>query len=106
MAINGIDPRPALATVQPRTSQEGRVAPRDTQAAPKPASAAVPAAATVLGESLAAEPPAGTDPALWAVLTSEERAYFAQVQSLGPLTYGRGERAPALPRGGRIDVQV
>ncbi|HEX9108885.1 MAG TPA: hypothetical protein VF832_16680 [Longimicrobiales bacterium] len=53
-----------------------------------------------------AEAPAGTDPALWAVLTGEERAYFARFQALGPLTYAPRTPAPtqAIPRGGRLDV--
>ncbi len=58
-----------------------------------------------------AEAPAGTDPELWSVLTSEERAYFARTASTGPLTYSKmmtqGDRPTAgLPRGGRVDVRV
>jgi hypothetical protein len=55
-----------------------------------------------------AEPPAGTDPALWAVLTGEERSFFARYQSLGPLTYGPKTPSPAqgIARGGRLDITV
>lgn len=56
-----------------------------------------------------AEAPAGTDPALWQVLSHEERVHFARFQALGPLTYGRSTPAPAqsaIPRGGRLDVRV
>ena len=35
------------------------------------------------------EPPPGTDPALWSVLSGEERAFFAKAGAMGPLTYGR-----------------
>jgi hypothetical protein len=57
--------------------------------------------------------PEGTDPALWSILTSEERAYFANNASSGPLTYSKimmPNRSPsaALPavRGGRVDVRA
>jgi len=57
-----------------------------------------------------AEAPPGTDPALWSVLTSDERAFFARTAALGPLTYGRLKAAsqpvaPA-PRGVRLDVRA
>jgi hypothetical protein len=55
------------------------------------------------------EAPGGTDPALWSVLTSEERSFFARARSMGPLTYGPGSAADAAPGvrlGGRIDVKV
>ena len=57
-----------------------------------------------------AEAPAGTDPALWSVLTTDERNFFAKTASLGPLTYGR-IKAGAMPttpsvRGGRLDVRA
>lgn len=57
---------------------------------------------------LAALAPPGTDPTLWSVLTAEERAYFEQVQALGPVTYGPGSSVgdSAAPRGSRIDVKV
>lgn len=57
-----------------------------------------------------AEAPPGTDEALWSVLTSEERAFFAKTAALGPLTYGRikaaAAPAPAAPRGVRLDVRA
>ncbi len=70
--------------------------------------------------SLPAEAPAGTDPALWGVLTSEERSFFAKSATSGPLTYGRvaagvqalqGNTAAAnafgaAARGGRLDVKA
>ncbi len=56
-----------------------------------------------------AEAPPGTDPALWSVLTSAERSFFASAQPAGPLTYGRtnhGKVSPGLGLGGRFDVRV
>jgi hypothetical protein len=84
---------------------------------------ATPAAASPLGapqRSLPAEAPAGTDPELWGVLTSEERTFFAKAVQSGPLTYGRmaagvqalqGNAAAAnafaaASRGGRLDVRA
>jgi hypothetical protein len=59
--------------------------------------------------ALPAEPPPGTDPELWSVLSAEERVFFARLGAMGPLTYGRIASAmnaePAIPRGGRLDVR-
>jgi hypothetical protein len=56
------------------------------------------------------EAPEGTDPALWSVLTSDERAFFAKVGAMGPLTYGyvlsQGRSDPPIARGGRLDIRV
>ena len=62
-------------------------------------------------QSVPVEPPPGTDPALWSVLSGEERAFFAKSGAMGPLTYGRALRdmnAAQMPasRGGRLDVKV
>jgi hypothetical protein len=69
-------------------------------------------------QSLPAEAPAGTDPALWSVLTGEERAYFAKAAAMGPLTYSRisagvnalpGSVPPAsagVARGARLDIRA
>jgi hypothetical protein len=57
-----------------------------------------------------AEPPPGTDPELWSVLTTEERQFFAKSSALGPLTYGRikaaTQPAPPAARGVRLDVRA
>ena len=57
-----------------------------------------------------ADAPPGTDPALWSVLTSDERQFFAKTASLGPLTYGRLKAAshptPPAARGVRLDIRV
>ena len=69
-------------------------------------------------QSLQTEAPAGTDPALWSVLTGEERAFFAKAAATGPLTYSRisagvnalqGNVPPANPgvsRGARLDIRA
>jgi hypothetical protein len=71
------------------------------------------AAATTTAKSQASvpvEPPEGTDPALWSVLSADERAFFAKAGAMGPLTYGKalreqnGQQLPAF-RGGRLDVK-
>jgi hypothetical protein len=80
--------------------------------APAPAPAAKPAttSSTTSSTSVPVEPPEGTDPALWSVLSSDERAYFAKAGAMGPLTYGKalremnGSQLPAF-RGGRLDVK-
>jgi hypothetical protein len=58
-----------------------------------------------------AEAPAGTDPAFWSVLTTEERNFFAKTANLGPLTYSRFKEAtaaqtPPAARGVRLDVRA
>ena len=56
----------------------------------------------------AVDAPAGSDPALWAVLTSDERTFFARQAALGPLSYGPRSTGPVAdaPLGQRIDVRV
>jgi hypothetical protein len=78
--------------------------------AARPAAPAAAPSITSAPSTVPAEAPAGTDPALWSVLTTEERAFFAKSASLGPLTYGRIKDAimPAPPaaRGIRLDVRA
>jgi hypothetical protein len=67
-------------------------------------------AATKGTQSVPVEAPEGTDPALWSVLSSDERAFFAKAGAMGPLTYGRAIREmtgvqPPAARGGRLDVK-
>ena len=50
----------------------------------------------------------GPNEGLRAVLNDEERAYFDQIASLGPITYGRNRSAgvtPEVPTGLRLDVR-
>lgn len=63
------------------------------------------------GRNTAGDVPPGTDPELWAVLTTEERAHFTRLRSMGPLTYSTSSSAgPQQPtqarRGVRLDVRV
>lgn len=119
MAINGIT-NPLLAglgSVQrpdvARTNTE-RTQPNGTNAAPIARPALKPQT-PIAGQSAAqsavpVEAPAGTDPSLWSVLTSEERNFFAKTSAMGPLTYSRIKDVtnPVTPaaRGVRLDVRA
>ncbi|MGZ8377582.1 MAG: hypothetical protein ACXW05_02810 [Gemmatirosa sp.] len=106
--------RPLSNGVQPGAAQPGAVRPNGV-AAPAALKPQQPLAAAQ--PSLPAEAPAGTDPALWSVLTGEERAFFAKAAASGPLTYSRisagvnalqGNPVPAAGAriGGRLDVRA
>jgi hypothetical protein len=59
--------------------------------------------------STATPVPDGVDPALWSVLTTEEKAFFQGNLARGPLTYGPGTARAASPgpsAGGRLDIRV
>ena len=84
---------------------EGAAARQADRAQARAASRAVASSAG----AVPAQAPPGTDPALWSVLTGEERSFFARARSMGPLTYGPGasnDPAPGVRLGGRIDVKV
>ena len=71
-------------------------------AQPKAVAAARPDSAAASGLA-----PTGSDPALWSVLTADERAFFAQgTQSVTYAAPDRGTPAPASRLGQRIDVRV
>lgn len=105
--------RPLSNGVQPGAGQAGLVRP---SAVPAPAALRPQQPLAAAQPSLPAEPPAGTDPALWSVLTGEERAFFAKSAAMGPLTYSRisagvhalqGNPAPTgAAIGGRLDVRA
>ncbi|MBV9881306.1 MAG: hypothetical protein JO180_12455 [Gemmatirosa sp.] len=130
MSINGVNNNPLLnglsglrpgqaggtqpGQLRPGVARPGTPAQTGAAALKPQPSLAAPA------QSLPAEAPAGTDPALWSVLTTEERAFFAKAAASGPLTYGRaaaginganamaqnaGNSAYAGLRGGRLDVR-
>jgi hypothetical protein len=115
MSLNGVGGIPATIlrpqeAVRPRVEQERTPGAAATQAQTI-------AKATTTGllaprhEGLPAEAPEGTDPDLWQVLTPQERAYFAKMTAMGPLTYGAASRSSApgetpLARGGRLDVRA
>ena len=60
-------------------------------------------------QSVPVEAPPGTDPALWSVLTSNERSYLASARPAGPLTYSPTKSGPVSAGGllgGLIDLRV
>lgn len=113
MSIEGIQGRvfPSLIPGSPRprdaeTSQGARTGGARESGTPAPTAPAPRAARS--SETVPAEAPAGTDPALWSVLSPDERAFFARARAMGGVTYGPGThtRAAGVPTGGRIDVKV
>lgn len=123
MSINGINSAPLLPnlgatrTEAARTQNTGNtgVAAQQGLTQARTANALKPqtpiAGQGATQSAVPAEPPAGTDPALWNVLTTEERNFFAKTASLGPLTYSRFKEAttaqtPPAARGVRLDVRA
>jgi type II secretory pathway pseudopilin PulG len=123
MSINGINSTPLLPnlgatrTEAARTQNAGNngVATQQGLTQARTANALKPqtpiAGQGATQSAVPAEPPAGTDPALWNVLTTEERNFFAKTASLGPLTYSRFKEAttaqtPPAARGVRLDVRA
>ena len=131
MSLNGINgsPLPSLGSlVRPETARTSND--RNGQGVQHPATshtadraAAAQAAAVralkpqtpIAGQAAAQstvppDAPAGTDPSLWSVLTTEERNFFAKTAAMGPLTYGRikaeSNAAPPSARGVRLDVRA
>lgn len=102
--------RPATGTDGARGRVDHDTArPAGGPAAQAPARASVSSIAQPAQSSLPVAAPPGTDPELWSVLTGEERAFFARVGTMGPLTYGRMTAPPAASpsmRGGRLDVKA
>ena len=115
MNLNGIGNLPGMLRPthpEPRTrvdnGQNGPAVQSQTATLVRPTREA-PAAAD-LAQTLPIEPPAGTDPELWSVLSSEERSFFAKVGNMGPLTYGHlltsARSDQPVMRGGRLDVKA
>lgn len=111
MSVNGI--RGPYGNIPPRPAPAGRPDQATTAARTGVARApqAAPAPATAPANQVSVAPPPGTDPELWTVLTPDERAYFAKLGAMGPLTYGRvlsGQMQPPTPavRGARLDVKA
>jgi hypothetical protein len=99
--------RPDAATARARAEQRPAIAPPSGEAQPVNKGAHSSGAAA----ALPVQAPPGTDPTLWNVLNAEERAFFAKVGAMGPLTYGRvlsGQMAAPTSsmRGGRLDLKV
>ena len=102
----------------PATTPSGGAAAR-TERRPlgsRPAPIATPAASAPervqsAPAAVPAQPPPGTDPDLWNVLSNDERTFFAKLGAMGPLSYGRvlsGQVQPqqAVSRGARLDVKA
>ena len=114
MNVNGIGGSAAQQLLRPQEKPRTNVEQeRATTAAAAPVPARVAASGLLAPRPgvVAPEAPAGTDPELWKVLTTEERSFFARMGNSGPLTYGRqavvasGPQAPMV-RGGRLDVRA
>lgn len=111
MSVNGISSQPVAfpraAVARPQGTPPGQSGGAAHAEASRIAAQPQSAPAGEPTEALTSAPPEGVDPALWSVLTTEERAYFAKVRALGPLTYGPSA-ASTRPqvRGGRVDVTV
>ena len=122
MSLYGIRPTNAgnLAGVQPNKPQQpsnlsvpdARIDQRHAPtSAAAPRNVNAPNGATNASATLPTQPPPGTDPELWSVLSADERVFFAKLGAMGPLTYGRvlsQAQQPSVPgaRGGRLDVKV
>lgn len=116
MSIHGIRSpygaplRPSTTPVRPE--QAGTAGGAQRAGVPAPAQAPGTARTTApAAAGVPVQPPQGTDPELWSVLTQDERTYFAKLGAMGPLTYGRvlsGQlpTTPPLARGGRLDVKA
>ncbi|MCC6774960.1 MAG: hypothetical protein IT360_27580 [Gemmatimonadaceae bacterium] len=117
MSIHGIR-SPYGAPVRPqatpvRPDHAGTAGGAQRAGVPAPAAAPATSRPAVAGAAsgVPVQPPQGTDPELWGVLTQDERAYFAKLGAMGPLTYGRvlsGQMPTSAPmaRGGRLDVKA
>ena len=108
MSINGINGAVGRPGLRPGQVSDTEREPK-SQAIQTPSNTPAAAASAAASGVLSAEAPEGTDPALWSVLTSEERSYFAKANSIGLLTYSPRRSAnagAATIRGGRIDVKV
>jgi hypothetical protein len=115
MSINGIPGSnipslvPSGPNATPSRRAEHRPATAGVPAESRPAGAPAEVARAAAGVPVHAPP--GTDPELWSVLSVEERAFFAKVGAMGPLTYGRvlSGQVPTPThdmRGGRLNVKV
>jgi hypothetical protein len=124
MSLNGISnnpygnvgaPRPDASRIaNERAQQQAQLQQQALRANATPAAlkpqAPIAGAGAQAANAVPAEAPPGTDPALWSVLTSEERGFFAKTAAMGPLTYGRIKAvthpAPPVARGVRLDIRA
>lgn len=106
--IPGSLPARPDAAQRTRAEQRPAVSPTAAEAFPVPAA---PQHSSGSASPVPMQAPPGTDPELWNVLNAEERAFFAKIGAMGPLTYGRvlsGQMTPPASslRGGRLDFKV
>ncbi len=107
--INGAYGSPALTQGPRRRAGSDDARGEAVRRAAQPAADEAFASRRASTDTVPADAPRGTDPALWSVLTSEERSFFAKARAMGPLTYGPGRArggAAAVLLGGRLDVKV
>lgn len=112
MHINGPSPSiPAGAMIRPAApAARGTDTPRSSGVVSERSAVDIATPAKGSPRTIPVEAPPGTDPELWSILTAEERAYFANTATRGPLTYLKvmsPQRTPTPPvaRGGRLDVR-
>jgi hypothetical protein len=106
---NGVARPPAVLGGTGDVRAGGELAPAEPQRPAWPV-AEVHSPHAAVPQPAAAQAPPGMDPALWSVLTAEERAFVGRLGARGPLTYGRMTE-PMQPhaagtRGGRLDVRA
>lgn len=109
MSIQGIDGGFGSAGIMPGLPRPENTEGAATRRAERAQERAAAESVTSSAGAVPTEAPHGTDPALWSVLTGEERSFFARARSMGPLTYGPGSSNDSIPGvrlGGRIDVKV
>lgn len=85
------------------------VMPAPPERVARPAAPAAPQVPAPARDTADISMPAGSDPALWSVLTAEERAFFIRQAAMGPVTYGPSRASTPvadLPTGQRIDVRA
>ena len=109
--IYGIRPPTAANIGGVQTNRPQQPAQQSPGALPSTRPAQAPTAPQTATAAVPTQAPAGTDPELWNVLSSEERVFFAKLGAMGPLTYGRvlsQAQQPSAPsaRGGRLDVKA
>lgn len=116
MSMSGITAStPDLFNSRTESAEHSPIARRQPSAPAEPATAEAASRNTrvTTGNALPAEAPPGTDPALWSILTRDERAFFARNAGSGPLTYTKIMRTDhsvlslgGAVRGGRIDARA
>jgi len=108
--VGGAQPNRPQVPANP-LAPDTRIDQRRAPAVQAPHAPAAPNASPAAAAAVPTQAPAGTDPALWSVLSADERVFFAKLGAMDPLTYGRvlsqaQQSAVPAARGGRLDVKV